>query len=153
MEILGHVPTNCGYNYLDDNGTDMIEYHTDSSYHFQDKLSACRFGGNLSVRKPIGSKAVVYIVGQDEAILKQFLFSHKMWVGPSGQRALLPKDEGSGTIVSAFVSRERSTIREISDMILDEVYEQSIRRCVLFSFISRFSCIIQVAIERSTLTC
>ena len=68
-----------------------------------------RFGGNLSVRKPIGSTTVMY-VGQDEAIFKQFLFSNKMWVGPSGQRPLLPKDEGSGTMVSAFVTREHGII-------------------------------------------
>ena len=53
-------------------------------------------------------------------MFKQFLFSHKMWVGPSGQRALLPKDVGSGTMVSAFVSREHGIIREISDMVLDD---------------------------------
>ena len=51
MEILGHVPANCGYNYVDENGTDMIEHHVDSSYHFQDKLSATagRFGGTLAL--------------------------------------------------------------------------------------------------------
>ena len=47
-----------------------------------------------------------------------------MWVGPSGQRPLLPKDEGAGTMVWAFVSREYGIIQEISDMILDEVNEQ-----------------------------
>jgi hypothetical protein len=47
-----------------------------------------------------------------------------MWVGPSGQRPLLPKDEGSGTMISAFITREHGIIREISDMILDEVNEQ-----------------------------
>ena len=34
-------------------------------------------------------------IGQDEAIFKQFLFLTKMWVGPNGERPLLPKDEGS----------------------------------------------------------
>ena len=123
LESIGHVPTNCGYNYVDDDGTDMVEYHVDSSYKFHDRLSTLQFGGNLSIRKPIASKAVMY-VGQDEAIFKQFLFSNKMWVGPRGQRPLLPKDEGSGTMVSAFITREHGIIREISDMILDEVNEQ-----------------------------
>jgi hypothetical protein len=87
----------------------MVEYHVDSSYKFEERLSTIQFGGNLSIRKPIDSKTVIY-VGQDEAIFKQFLFSSKMWVGPSGQRPLLPKDEGAGTMVSAFVSREHGII-------------------------------------------
>jgi hypothetical protein len=123
MESLEQVPTNCGYIYVNDDGIDMIEYHIDVSYHFEDKLAGCPFGGNLSIRKPIAAKPVIY-VGQDEAIFKQFLFSHKMWVAPGGQQALLPKDEGSGIMVSAFVTREHGIIREISNMVLDEVNEQ-----------------------------
>jgi hypothetical protein len=124
LESIGHVPTNCGYNYVNDDGTDMIEYHVNSSYRFQKILSTFRFGGNLSIRKPIGSK-VVMCVGQDEAIFKKFLFSNKMmWNGPSGQRPLLSKDKGSGTMVPAFVTREHGIIQEISDLILDEVNEQ-----------------------------
>ena len=70
----------------------MVEYHFDTSHTFEDRLSKLRFGGNLSVRKPIDSKTVIY-VGQDEAIFKPFLFLSKMWVGPSGQCPLLLKDE------------------------------------------------------------
>jgi hypothetical protein len=84
MESLEQVPTNCGYIYVDDDGVDMIEYHIDMSYRFDDKLAAFPLGGNLSIRKPIAAKPVIYI-GQDEAIFKQFLFSHKMWVAPGGQ--------------------------------------------------------------------
>ena len=126
LESLGHVPVNCGYNFVldDEEGTrNMVEYHIDTSHTFDNRLSTLRFGRNLSVRKPIDSKTVIY-VGQDEAIFKQFLFPNKMWVGPSGQRPLLPKDDGAGTMVSAFVSREYGIIREISDMVLDEVNEQ-----------------------------
>ena len=123
LESKGLVPLNCGYNYVDDDGTSNVEYHIDTSPAFEDRLSKLRFGGNLSIRKPIDSKPVIY-VGQDEAIFKQFLFVSKMWVGPSGQRPLLPKDEGVGTMVSAFVSREHGIIREICDMILDEVHAQ-----------------------------
>ena len=123
LESIGHVPINCGYNYVDNGTRNMVEYHIDTTHTFEDRLSNLRFGGNLSVRKPIDSKTVIY-VGQDEAIFKQFLFLSKMWVGPSGQRPLLPKEEGAGTMVSAFVSREYGIIREISDMILDEVNEQ-----------------------------
>ena len=52
LESIGHVPTNCGHNFFDDLGTDMIEYHVDSSYRFQEQLTVSRFGGNLSIQKP-----------------------------------------------------------------------------------------------------
>ncbi|KAI2492541.1 hypothetical protein MHU86_22023 [Fragilaria crotonensis] len=101
----------------------MVEYHIDASYEFEERLQFLPFGGNLSVRKPIGSKTVI-VLGQDEAIFKQFLFVTKMWVGPSGERPLLPKDEGTGTMISTFVCREHGLIREISAEILDEVNTQ-----------------------------
>jgi hypothetical protein len=91
----------------------MVEYHVDASYVFDERLSLLPFGGKLSVRKPIHTKAVIF-VGQDEAIFKQFLFLMKMWVGPNGERPLLPKDEGTGTMISTFVCREHGLIREIS---------------------------------------
>ena len=123
MESLEQISTNCGYIYVDDDGIDMIEYHVDMSYHFEDKLAGYPFGGNLGIRKPIAARPVIY-VGQDEAIFKQFLFSHKMQVAPGGQQALVPKDEGAGTMVSAFVTREHGIICEISNLVLDEVDAQ-----------------------------
>ncbi|KAI2514151.1 hypothetical protein MHU86_44 [Fragilaria crotonensis] len=66
------------------------------------------------------SKTVVF-VGQDKAIFKQFLFLTKMWVGPSGEQPLLPKDEGTGTMISTLVCQEHGMIREISPQILSEV--------------------------------
>ncbi len=78
------------------------------------------FGGNLSVRKSIDSKTVIF-VGQDEAIFKQFLYLHKVWVGPNGERALLPKDEGTGLMISTFISREHGFIRQFSPEILAQV--------------------------------
>jgi hypothetical protein len=98
----------------------MVEYHIDASYKFEERLASLPFGGNLSVRKPVDSKTVIF-VGQDEAIFKQFLFLNKMWVGPSGERPLLPKDEGTGTMISIFICREHGMIREISPQILTEV--------------------------------
>ena len=62
------IALNCGYHYVDDNHVNMVEYHIDASYAFEEQLLLLPFGGNLSVRKPIGSKAVIFI-GQDEAIL------------------------------------------------------------------------------------
>ena len=113
LELNGSITTNSGFNYVADNGIDMVEYHVNATYEFDQRLHLLPFGGNLSVRKPIGSKMVIF-VGQDEAIFKQFLFLTKMWVGPSGERPLLPKDEGTGTMILTFISREHGLIREIS---------------------------------------
>jgi hypothetical protein len=44
-----------------------------------------------------------------------------MWVGPNGERALLPKDEGTGMMISTFISREHGLIREITSDILAQV--------------------------------
>jgi hypothetical protein len=55
---------------------------------------------------------------QDEAIFKLFLFLSKMWTGPNGERPLLPKDEGAGCMISAFICREHGLIREITDETL-----------------------------------
>ncbi|KAI2490988.1 hypothetical protein MHU86_23590 [Fragilaria crotonensis] len=44
-----------------------------------------------------------------------------MWVGPNGERPLLPKDEGVGTMISAFICREHGLMRIISEQVLDEV--------------------------------
>ena len=46
------------------------------------------------------------IIGQDEVIMKQFIFSLLAWTLPDGSRPLIPKDEGMGLIISAFTSRE-----------------------------------------------
>ncbi len=124
LESNGSITRYCGFNYVaDNNGVDMVEYHVDASYEFEERLQLLPFGGNLSVRKPTGSKTVI-LLGQDEAIFKEFLFVTKMWVGPCGERPLLPKDEGTGTMISTFICREHGRIREISAEILDEVNTQ-----------------------------
>jgi hypothetical protein len=46
------------------------------------------------------------IVGQDESVFAQYLLGAKTWIGPKGQRPLLPKSEGDGCMLSAFVSQE-----------------------------------------------
>jgi hypothetical protein len=38
--------------------------------------------------------------------VKQYSFTHKSWNGPNRERALIPKDDGLGVMISAFVSRE-----------------------------------------------
>ena len=64
-----------------------------------------QFGGNLSVRKPRDAKPL-FMFGQDECIFKQYSFTKKAWKSSDGSMALIPKDEGAGVMISAFVSRE-----------------------------------------------
>ena len=99
----------------------MVEYHIDTSIEsfFDEQLCQLPLGGNLRVRKPSGTNIVLF-VGQDEAIFKQFLFHSMMWVGPSGEQPLLPKDEGIGTMILAFVNGEHGLTRRISEQLLDE---------------------------------
>ena len=44
-----------------------------------------------------------------------------MSVGPSGEQPLLPKDEGIGTMISAFICCEHGLTRKFSAQVLDEV--------------------------------
>ncbi len=122
LEASKNLAINCGFNYVTDDGVAMAEYHIDSSTgtFFDEQLRQLPLGGNLSVRKPIGTNFVMF-VGQGEAIFKQFLFHSMMWVGPSGERPLLHKDEEIGTMISAFICRELGLVRRISEQVLDEV--------------------------------
>ena len=83
----------------------MVEYHVDDSILFQDRLNHTKFGGNLSVRKPPNVKPLI-MFGQDECIFKQNTFSKKAWTNHEGVMSLIPKDEGAGVMIPAFVSRE-----------------------------------------------
>jgi len=69
----------------------------------QDRRKYLQFGGHLSKRKNVRDKPVI-MIGQDEAIFKQYLFTSKHWVAPDGTAALSPKDEGQGLMLSYFVS-------------------------------------------------
>jgi hypothetical protein len=95
-----------GHHYVDpEMQTSMVEFYVDDHHSFQEKMNATtRFGGNLSVRKPADKKPIICF-GQDKAIMKQYCFTTKAWTAPSGQKALVPKDEGMGLMISAFVSR------------------------------------------------
>jgi hypothetical protein len=105
-----------------DDGVAIVEYHIDASIctFFAEQLRQLPLGGNLSVRKPIGTYTVL-LVGQDEAIFEQFLFHSMMWVGPSGKQPLLPKDEGIEIMILAIICGEHGLTRTISQQVLDEV--------------------------------
>ena len=78
------------------------------------------FGGNVSVRKRESDKPLI-IIGQDEIIFKQYIFNNKSWTLLDGTREMLPKDEGTGIMVSAMVSRALGFGSGISKEQLDIV--------------------------------
>ena len=116
MEEVGELEKGMGKRYkgeangqrtLTVDGThDWVEFHIDDHPSFQKKMnSTTEFGGNLSVFKLPSSKPLIGF-GQDESILKQYAFTTKAWTAPDGTHGLIPKDEGAGIMISAFVSRE-----------------------------------------------
>jgi len=118
-EIKGQGAT--GYDYLDDDGKQMIEMHVDCCP--QDILSkkiTTTYGGNLSIRKDPNTKPVVSF-GQDEVIIKQYILPPKQWVGSNGERAISPKDEGYGIMYSCFCSREFGLFTELTPEHLERV--------------------------------
>lgn len=48
-------------------------------------------------------KRPLIVFGQAECIVKQYFFTHKSWNGPNCKHALIPKDDGLGRMIPAFV--------------------------------------------------
>jgi hypothetical protein len=79
----------------------MEEYHVNTCDLFQQRINEeTIFEGKQSVRFKSGQMMI--ILGQDEAIMKQYHFNNKHWTGPNGVKAISPNDEGLGIIISAF---------------------------------------------------
>ena len=121
----GSLAANCDFNFHSADSTEVVEYHVNATYAFDERLRTLPFGASLSVQKPINSWPVV-LMGQDGAIFKLFLFLAKIWVCPNGERALLPKDEASGTMISSSISREHGLIREVAAEIVIEINLQRV---------------------------
>ena len=98
----------------------MVEFHVDHHPDFQDLAEELPFGGDLSVRKPPNLKPAI-VFGQDECIFKQYAFTPKAWSTPDGQTPVIPKDDGLGVMISAFVSREFGFGMQLSPEQLEEV--------------------------------
>jgi endonuclease IV len=86
-----------GHHYIDPaTQLKMVELHTNARHSFQDTMNTTTtFGGDLSVRFPEGRKPLICF-GQDETIMKQYCITSKSWTAPTGQKAIIPKDEGMG---------------------------------------------------------
>ena len=105
-----------GYQYEDIiAGKSYIEFHhVDYWNQFSDKETADPRPATTSIRVSSRAKPIM-IVGQDESVFAQYLLGSKTWVGPKGQRPLLPKSEGEGYMLSAFVSRELGFGRSLTE--------------------------------------
>jgi hypothetical protein len=97
-----------GRKYIDlITGVEWVEFHVDDHDCIQDYANEMygAYGGNISIRTPADCKPLV-IFGQDESIFNRFLFGSKQWVGPSGERSILPKSTGMGLMISSYQSHE-----------------------------------------------
>jgi hypothetical protein len=77
------------------------------------------FGGRRSVRYKSGQMLI--ILGHDKAIMKQYLLTNKHWTGPNGEKAISPKDEGLGIMISAFQSCKFGFGMKINEEQLAEI--------------------------------
>jgi hypothetical protein len=111
-----------GHSYVNDDGRRMREFYVDCHDALLAFISpeTAVFGGNLSFRFPTGMQPLI-IVGQDKMIACQFLFSAKSWRGPQGESLILPKGEGEGIMVSAFILRKPGLGPELTDKQLAEI--------------------------------
>jgi hypothetical protein len=125
MVTEGELVRECGFQF-EKEGDTYVELHVDDHPKFQADCEHLPFGGHLSVRKGVHEKPLI-IFGQDECIFKQFNLSSKSWSDPNGTRALLPKDEGQGVMISAFVSREFGFGMTMTPDQLDKVNRQRSR--------------------------
>jgi hypothetical protein len=131
-----------GYSYFDNRSNkERIEIHVDywnrmmqqakqgEEWH-QDPTAGIY---NRQEKKPTTSIRVsartqpIMIVRQDESDFAQYSIRSKTWVGPKGQRPLVPKSEGDGFMLSAFISREFGFGQDLSDYELAKInHEQRI---------------------------
>ena len=104
MVAEGKISSEIGYRY-EKYGKVYYKFHVDDHPSFHDNCLHVPFGGYLLVRKP-RHKQKIMMFGQDEAIMKQKLFTLFSWTLLDGAKPLMPKDKGQGVMVSAFTSRE-----------------------------------------------
>jgi hypothetical protein len=112
--LIRGIDIDFGYSYHDIvSNEERIEFHVDYRNRItRDNEQQEQEHELYKDKKPATSIHVssqarpLMIVGQDESVFAQYLLGSKTWVGPKGQRPLLPKSEGDGYMLSAFVSSE-----------------------------------------------
>ena len=115
----GQLVSELGY-FFEKNNAKYYEFHVDDHEIFQNACSHLPYGGYLSIRMPLDKKPLM-LLGQDECIFKQYIFTKGVWVLPDGTRELVPKEEGHGVMLSSLCSRELGYGFELSKETLDKV--------------------------------
>jgi spore cortex formation protein SpoVR/YcgB (stage V sporulation) len=60
MKKKGFIRPNSGFQYIDQNGRDMVELHMDTCHIFEERANdETKFGGNLSARKKQEKKPLI----------------------------------------------------------------------------------------------
>ncbi len=115
---MPNVDGELGHRYFDIvQDEEHIEFHVDYWNPFGGGKE--RINPSRSIRVS-SKKQPIMIVGQDKNVFAQYLLGAQTWVGPKGRRPLLPKSEGNGFILSAFVSHEFGFGRQLTEMELEQ---------------------------------
>ncbi len=115
-----------GYAYLSDDNIQMVEFRIDDHnflHNIANEMGYGLMGGNVSVRKLESELRPQWFLGMIRVSWIS-LFCNRQWVGPEGQRALLPKKD-SLNLMSAFQSRKTGFGLKLSRVQLDEINESS----------------------------
>ena len=98
-----------------ENGDALYELHVDDFEGLHD-IANERYplGGCMSHEHDPNNKPIL-ILGQHECIFQQFTVHGKQWCGPNGERALMPKTDGYGIMISSFQSLEHGFGMDISE--------------------------------------
>ena len=69
----GQLVSDLGY-FFEKNNESFYEFHVDNHEIFKNACSRLPYGSHLSIRMPPGTKSLM-ILGQDECIFKQYIYS------------------------------------------------------------------------------
>ena len=90
---------------------------------FHDRMNeSTKIGGNLSVRLAKEENPLL-MFEHNEAIFKEYLLTGKAWIGPNREKAISPKDEGQGVMISAFQSRNEGFGMYLTKEDLEKINE------------------------------
>jgi hypothetical protein len=105
-------------------GSRMREYHIDCHEEqlikYVSDENQIIHGADLSIDLPEGARPLL-IIGQDELVFYQYLFSSKAWLGPDGQSTLVPKLLGATIMASAFTGDQLGFGYRPTDEQIDEI--------------------------------
>ena len=94
---------------------------TTVSRHCRKKWLERKCGGWLIIRMKLGECPVICL-SQDEAILKQYIFTNKLWTYKSKCR-IVPKDKGYWIMISASQSREFGFVYPLTVQYIQTINE------------------------------